>query len=191
MFPEAPAHIGTVSRLREFARSDDGRPALLGFLGAALIAVGGLGAGSTRQRDPVLESVAMSWLRFGHGLVVSSLLLWTGVVVMLAAWLWIGRRIVDGRPGSEFAMTATTGFWLAPLLISVPLFSRDAYSYLAQGALLRDGFDPYVVGPIENPNVLLDNVSSIWTTTTAPYQLCLCSVCNSNSPPVCSRSNVN
>ena len=49
------------------------------------------------------------------------------------------------------------------------MFSRDTYSYLAQGALLRDGFDPYVVGPIENPNPLLDNVSPIWTTTTAPY----------------------
>jgi alpha-1,6-mannosyltransferase len=64
---------------------------------------------------------------------------------------------------------ATTGFWLAPLLLSVPVFSRDTYSYLAQGALLRDGLDPYVVGPIENPNPLLDNVSPIWTITTAPY----------------------
>ena len=43
-------------------------------------------------------------------------------------------------------MIATTGFWLAPLLLSVPVFSRDTYSYLAQGALLRDGFDPYLVG---------------------------------------------
>ena len=66
-------------------------------------------------------------------------------------------------------MVATTGFWLAPLLLSVPVFSRDTYSYLAQGALLRDGFDPYAVGPVDNPNSLLDNVSPIWTTTTAPY----------------------
>jgi alpha-1,6-mannosyltransferase len=66
-------------------------------------------------------------------------------------------------------MVATTGFWLAPLLLSVPVFSRDTYSYLAQGALLRDGFDPYAVGPIDNPNPLLDHVSPIWTITTAPY----------------------
>ncbi len=110
----------------------------------------------------------LSWLRFGHGLVVSSLLLWGGVALMLMAWLWLGRRVVD-RTATEYTMVATTGFWLAPLLLSVPLFSRDTYSYLAQGALLRDGFDPYVVGPIENPNSLLDNVSPIWTTTTAPY----------------------
>ncbi|MDA2990222.1 MAG: alpha-(1-_6)-mannopyranosyltransferase A [Actinomycetota bacterium] len=142
---------------------------MLGLLGAALIALGGLGAGSTRQHDPLLESLHLSWLRFGHGVVVSTIVLWGGVALMLAAWLWLGRRIVDGRPVSEYTMIATTGFWLAPLLLSVPLFSRDTYSYLAQGALLRDGFDPYVVGPIENPNSLLDNVSPIWTTTTAPY----------------------
>ena len=133
-----------------------------------LITVGGLGAGSTRLHDPLLESLHLSWLRFGHGLVASSVLLWGGVALMLIAWLWLGRRVIDGT-AREYTMIATTGFWLAPLLLSVPVFSRDTYSYLAQGALLRDGFDPYVVGPVENQNVLLDNVSPIWTTTTAPY----------------------
>ncbi|MCV7194217.1 alpha-(1-_6)-mannopyranosyltransferase A [Mycolicibacterium brumae] len=156
------------TRLRAFARSDDARPALLGLAGAVSVTVGGLGAGSTRVHDPLLEAMGLSWLRFGHGLVVSSILLWGGVAVMLAAWLLLGRRTLAGR-STEYTMIATTGFWLAPLLLSVPLFSRDTYSYLAQGALLRDGFDPYAVGPIENPNGLLDNVSPIWTTTTAPY----------------------
>ena len=75
----------------------------------------------------------------------------------------IGRQRKRIRHGGQRA------FWLAPLLLSVPLFSRDTYSYLAQGALLRDGLDPYAVGPIDNPNPLLDNVSPIWTITTAPY----------------------
>jgi alpha-1,6-mannosyltransferase len=169
-----------VSRLIAFTAAPEARPALLGFLGACLITIGGLGAGSTRLHDPVLESLHLSWLRFGHGLVVSSILLWGGVAIMLVSWLWLGRRVVDStagrragaqRPGdvTEYTMVATTGFWLTPLLLSVPVFSRDTYSYLAQGALLRDGFDPYVVGPIENANSLLDDVSPIWTTTTAPY----------------------
>jgi alpha-1,6-mannosyltransferase len=157
-----------VRALQTFATAEEGRPALLGFLGAALITVGGLGAGSTRLHDPLLESLHLSWMRFGHGLVLSSVLLWAGVAVMLVAWLWLGRRVVD-RSATEFTMVATTWFWLLPLLLSVPVFSRDTYSYLAQGALLRDGLDPYVVGPIDNENSLLDNVSPIWTTTTAPY----------------------
>ena len=157
-----------LSRLREFATTTEGRPALLGCLGAALITMGGLGAGSTKQHDPLLETLHLSWLRYGHGLVLSSVLLWIGVTLMLSAWLWLGRRVL-ARDTSEYAMVASAAFWLAPLLLSVPLFSRDTYSYLAQGALLRDGFDPYAVGPIDNPNALLDNVSPIWTITTAPY----------------------
>ena len=157
-----------LSRLRDFATTTEGRPALLGCLGAALVTMGGLGAGSTKQHDPLLETLHLSWLRYGHGLVLSSVLLWIGVTLMLSAWLWLGRRVL-ARDASEYAMVASAAFWLAPLLLSVPLFSRDTYSYLAQGALLRDGFDPYAVGPIDNPNALLDNVSPIWTITTAPY----------------------
>jgi alpha-1,6-mannosyltransferase len=156
------------SEIKTFAAAPQARPAKLGFLGSVLITAGGLGAGSTKPHDPVLEAIHMSWLRFGHGLVLSSILLWTGVALMLFAWLTLGRRVIAGE-ASEFMMRATTGFWLAPLLLSVPVFSRDTYSYLAQGALLRDGFDPYAVGPVANPNVLLDNVSPIWTITTAPY----------------------
>lgn len=157
-----------VSRLAGFTAGPESRPARLGLLGSVLITVGGLGAGSTRQHDPLLESIHMSWMRFGHGLVLSSILLWTGVGIMLIAWLQLGRQALAGQ-ATEYTMKVTTGFWLAPLLVSVPIFSRDTYSYLAQGALLRDGLDPYAVGPVANPNVLLDNVSPIWTITTAPY----------------------
>src|SRR6478672_9523265 len=125
--PTPPKPQAGLARLAAFTAADEGRPALLGCLGAVLITLGGLGAGSTKQHDPLLESLHLSWLRYGHGMVLSS------------------------------------------VVLSVPVFSRDTYSYLAQGALLRDGLDPYAVGPIENPNPLLDNVSPIWTITTAPY----------------------
>jgi alpha-1,6-mannosyltransferase len=156
------------SRLREFITTTEGRPALVGCLGATLITVGGLGAGSIKQHDPLLELVHLSWLRYGHGLVLSSILLWLGVTLMLIAWLLLGRQVA-ARNASKYVLVATTGFWLAPLLLSVPIFSRDTYSYLAQGALLRDGLDPYVAAPVDNPNPLLDDVSPIWTITTAPY----------------------
>ncbi len=157
-----------LSRLWAFTTGRESGPAKLGLLGSVLITAGALGAGSTRQHDPLLESIHMSWARFGHGLVLSSMVLWTGVGLMLIAWLVLGRRVLAGQ-ATEYTMKATTGFWLAPLLVSVPVFSRDTYSYLAQGALLRDGLDPYAVGPVANPNILLDNVSPIWTITTAPY----------------------
>jgi len=166
--PPVPRASSGLARLRQFAAGEQAGAAWLGCLGALLITLGGLGAGSTRIQDPVLDSLHLSWLRFGHGLVLSSVLLWAGVAVMLAAWLGLGRRVIEGTV-STYTLIATTGFWLAPLLLSVPVFSRDTYSYLAQGALLRDGFDPYQVGPVDNPNPLLDDVSPIWAATTAPY----------------------
>jgi alpha-1,6-mannosyltransferase len=166
---KSPSEVAQrLSRLRDFSASPGAGPALLGCLGAMMITAGGLGAGSTKPRDPLLESLHLSWLRFGHGLVLSSVVLWSGVALLLIAWLALGRRVI-ARSVDEYTLVVTTGFWLLPLLASVPVFSRDTYSYLAQGALLRDGLDPYAVGPVVNPNALLDNVSPIWTITTAPY----------------------
>lgn len=166
--PRPPTPAPRTGRAAAFLRTPAGRAAITGFGGAILIAIGGLGAGSTRQHDPLLESVGLSWLRFGHGLVVSSISMWLGVALMLLAWLGLGRHVIAGKVTKE-SILVVIPCWLLPLLASVPVFSRDAYSYLAQGALLRDGFDPYLVGPVENPNALLENVSPIWSTTTAPY----------------------
>ncbi|WP_081512328.1 alpha-(1-_6)-mannopyranosyltransferase A [Nocardia donostiensis] len=158
----------------DFLRSPEGHAALLGFVGAVMITFGGFGAGGVRKRDPLLEAMHLSWLRFGHGYALSMMFVWIGVLLMITAWVRLGRATIGSgdRPGSGVRLNelrAIVGIWTFPLLFSVPMFSRDAYSYLAQGALLRDGFDPYKVGPVANPGVLLDNVSTVWTTTTAPY----------------------
>lgn len=157
--------LGSVSA---FLRRPQGRAALQGVAAAVLIVAGGVGAGSLRRHDPVLEAAHLSWLRFGHGSVIASVLVWAGVLLMVWAWVRLGRITIQGAV-SLAELRLTVLLWTAPLLLSAPMFSRDAYSYLAQGALLRDGFDPYAVGPVANPGVLLDNVSSVWTTTTAPY----------------------
>ncbi|WP_081769676.1 alpha-(1-_6)-mannopyranosyltransferase A [Nocardia nova] len=179
--PEPTAHTVRwwVRWAGDFFRSPEGHAALLGFWGAVLITFGGLGAGAVRRSDPLLESAHLSWLRFGHGYALATIVVWLGVLSMIVAWVRLGRITIGTGPyrgtgGSASAVTlnelrVTVGIWILPLLFAVPMFSQDVYSYLAQGALLRDGFDPYTVGPAVNPGVLLDNVSSVWTTTTAPY----------------------
>src|ERR1700685_4006023 len=74
-----------LSHLRAFATSPEAGPARLGFLGSVLITAGGLGAGSTKPHDPLLESLHLSWLRFCHGVVLSSLVLLTGLGHMVIA----------------------------------------------------------------------------------------------------------
>ena len=103
------AETGLARRVHGYdLRVAEARPALLGFLGAVLITAGGLGAGSTRLHDPLLESLHLSWLRFGHGLVLSSVLLWVGVALMLFAWLWLGRT--GDRPHGA----PSTRWWRPP-----------------------------------------------------------------------------
>ncbi|CAM2969351.1 alpha-(1-_6)-mannopyranosyltransferase A [Prescottella defluvii] len=152
----------------DYLRTPEGHATVLGFAGAVMITFGGFGAGSVRRHDPLLEDMSLSWLRFGHGYALSTMVIWGGVLAMIAAWVRLGRATIKGRVGLR-ALLWTVPMWTAPMLLAVPMFSRDAYSYLAQGALLRDGFDPYAVGPVVNPGLLLDNVSNVWTTTTAPY----------------------
>ncbi|QLY33607.1 alpha-(1-_6)-mannopyranosyltransferase A [Nocardia huaxiensis] len=156
----------------DFARSPEGHAAILGFFGAIMITFGGFGAGATRRNDPLLEIAHLSWLRFGHGYALSTVFVWIGVLAMITAWVRLGRATIGTVAGAKVTLNelrAIVGIWIFPLLFAVPMFSRDAYSYLAQGALLRDGFNPYAVGPVVNPGVLLDNVSPVWTSTTAPY----------------------
>ncbi|KAA8884007.1 alpha-(1-_6)-mannopyranosyltransferase A [Nocardia colli] len=171
---EAPGVRSWMRTVAIFLRSPEGHSALLGFYGAIMITFGGFGAGSTRKRDPILEALHLSWLRFGHGYALSTIVIWIGVLLMITAWVRLGRTTIGRGDRLDAGVTlnelrAIVVIWITPLLFAVPMFSQDVYSYLAQGALLRDGFDPYVVGPIANPGVLLDNVSPVWKTTTAPY----------------------
>ncbi|OYD70854.1 alpha-(1-_6)-mannopyranosyltransferase A [Rhodococcus sp. OK302] len=170
---EAGPHVAATAqswqrRAADFLRTPEGHSALLGFVGAAMITFGGFGAGSVRRQDPLLESMHLSWLRFGHGSILSAAIVWIGVLCMIGAWVRLGRSTLRGDVTLR-GLRYIVPLWTFPLLFAVPMFSRDAFSYLAQGALLRDGFDPYSVGPVVNPGILLDNVSNVWTTTTTPY----------------------
>ena len=37
--------------------------------------------------------------------------------------------------------------WAVPLLLAPPLFSRDVYTYAAQGEMVSHHIDPYAYGP--------------------------------------------
>jgi len=66
-------------------------------------------------------------------------------------------------------MLVTVGVWVLPLLLAPPLFSRDMYSYLAQGDLALHGFDPYTYGVSVLNDHLSANVDPAWQDTPAPY----------------------
>jgi len=132
-------------------------PVVLGAIGSVLILLGSFGGGATRNRGGVLEAVGLDFLAYGHGAGISNTVFWTGVLVLLAGWVSLGYRTVIGEGGHGGVDTRTAAVrrslwvWVAPLALAAPVLSRDVYSYLMQGAMLRDGFDPYRQGAAVNP----------------------------------------
>jgi hypothetical protein len=60
--------------------------------------------------------------------------------------------------------------WTAPLLVVAPLFSRDAYSYAAQGEMMSRGISPYLFGPaVLGVNAFSGLVDKLWASATSPY----------------------
>lgn len=143
------------------------QPLPLGTLGAALMMVGSFGAGATRNRGGVLDNAGLSFLSYGHARGLMDVALTAGLFALVAAWVLAGRRVQQGA-GEGFVRSALWA-WTAPLLLAAPLMSRDVYSYLMQGAMVRDGFDPYSEGAAVNPGPYLLEVSHDWRNTTTPY----------------------
>lgn len=148
-------------------------PAMWGLVGTALIAVGSFGAGATRNRGGVMDLLGLNFLTFGHGQGIMGTLMGLGVFLLLVGWVLLGRRTVVDRPVGEeerFALVRRAMWlWIVPLIVAAPILSRDVYSYLMQGAMTRDGFDPYEEGAAVNPGPYLLEVSHDWRNTTTPY----------------------
>jgi hypothetical protein len=91
---------------------------------------------------------------------------YVGMVGLCAAWVGV-------RGGSMRQLWAAGVLWCIPLAIGPAVFSRDAYSYLAQGEILHLGLNPYHAAPVvladHGQGHLLAAVSPFWRHTTAPY----------------------
>ena len=96
-------------------------------------------------------------------------LVWIGMGALALAWLGIA---LGSSPTRRQAILVGVA-WMIPLALAPPLFSRDVYSYLAQGTILHLGHDPYHQSPVILAGLgrghVLAAVSPFWRHTTAPY----------------------
>ncbi|MFJ3670813.1 polyprenol phosphomannose-dependent alpha 1,6 mannosyltransferase MptB [Streptomyces sp. NPDC090106] len=134
---------------------------VLGLAGTAVLALGGDTAGAL----PVREVLAPADAEAALGLVG----VYFGVVLLIAAWVLLGRLVRGSDPPSPRALLLVLALWAAPLLLAPPLFSRDVYSYLAQGAMVDAHMDVYTYGPAHLGGPLADEVAPLWRHTGAPY----------------------
>lgn len=134
---------------------------ILGLAGTAFLALGGETAGAL----PVRELLAPASAQAALGLVG----VYFGVVLLIAAWVLLGRLVRGPEPPAPRSLLLVLAVWAAPLLLAPPLFSRDVYSYLAQGAMVDAHIDVYAHGPAMLGGPLADEVAPVWRNTGAPY----------------------
>jgi alpha-1,6-mannosyltransferase len=150
------------------------RPAILGC-----VAVTAITAGVSQQRSPFVLKLPGAWF-FGvpasgtagssHDLFLGLVAVYGGLVLLMRAWYSLIRTTsqLDGLPVRKFVWVFV--LWVLPLLLAPPLFSRDVYSYVAQGEMMSHHISPYHYGPGVlggAPSVAL--VDHLWLNTPAPY----------------------
>lgn len=115
-----------------------------------------------------MRELGLAPLMYGHGRSLMDTALTVGMVALVGAWVWLGSDLSRSRADRPAVARATVA-WTIPLALCAPILSRDVYSYLTQGAMMRDGFDPYTEGAAVNPGPFLYEVSHDWRNTTTPY----------------------
>lgn len=155
------------------------RPALLGFVASIAIFLGG-----TQPASPFTLKLPGSWYfgippqptipgqvtAPGQGLFLGVVAVYAGMLLMLRAWYDL-VRILSRHPGVPVRRIVPVFVaWVLPMLVVAPLFSRDVYSYAAQGEMMTRGINPYVYGTsVLGVTPLNSLVDPLWQNVTSPY----------------------
>ena len=154
------------------------KPAVIGFLALVSIAVGG-----SFSNSPFKLETAGTWL-FGVPtsststsgpanqtlLMLGLLMVYGGLVLLLRVWIQLGKALVN-RPGAPISKLAwILVLWIIPMLVVAPMFSRDVFSYAAQGEMVSHHINPYIYGPFTlGSGPYVNPVDPLWGNTPAPY----------------------
>jgi alpha-1,6-mannosyltransferase len=154
------------------------RPAVLGFIAICAISIG-----SAQQQSPFTLKMTGAWF-FGvptanagsppshatTGLFLGLVAVYGGLVLLMRVWYGLIRTLSQ-RPGIPVKkIMGVFALWIIPLLVIAPLFSRDVYSYVAQGEMMSHHISPYHYGPgVLGATPAVSLVDHLWINTPAPY----------------------
>jgi len=150
------------------------RPAALGFFALVLVALG-----ASLPSSPFKLEAPGSWY-FGvptqNGppsqtfLLLGLVAVYGGLVLLMRVWLGLNKALVT-RPGMPMKyLWFVMLLWMVPMLIVAPLFSRDVFSYAAQGEMVSRHINPYNYGPgVLGAGPYVNYVDPLWANTPAPY----------------------
>lgn len=178
-FPKRPAPESPRERWSKVNRSfrrpawDRANPLrtirITGLIGALMmVSLGGHLAAPVGQVAPtpwlkLLGAYAEPWQR---GVAGASLIV--GLLLVAVSFLRLARAANDGTLTVR-QVAITCALWSLPFLIGPPLMSLDINSYVAHGAMLDRGVDPYRFGPEFIRGAVYQATDPRWRAARAPY----------------------
>ncbi len=147
------------------------RPALLGFLAVVAICVG-----ASLPSSPFKLEMGGTWF-FGESnwptdayMLQGVVLVYGGMILFVRVWFGLYQALRDRPEVPIRQLWWVLALWLVPLLVVAPLFSRDVFSYAAQGELMSHHINPYHYGPgTIGSGPYVSGVDPLWANTPAPY----------------------
>ena len=154
------------------------RTAVLGLVGSTAIVIGAvLGGQSFLTHLPGAWFFGMPGGPFGSfgsdsslPTIASLALVFGGLILLSRVWFGFLRH-VNAHPGFPVKrVVLVVTIWALPLLLAPPLFSRDVYTYSAQGEMVSHHINPYSYGPeVLGATPFNQLADTVWSGTESPY----------------------
>lgn len=141
-----------------------------GFAGSVLLLLGSLGVGWMASSSVLIRNPVFILARTTPAaVIVATVLLCIGAALLLRAWLRLRQHLAGWGPESGPVLKKALVLWVAPMMLALPLFSRDSYAYIGQGRLMQQGLNPYTDGISSLNNYFLLGPDTLWTEAPTPY----------------------
>lgn len=151
-------------------------PGLLGLLASLMIL-----AGCSFTNSPFKLNLDKTWF-FGEPvqnqtalpsetkLIFSIVLTYAGIILLMRVWLRLAEIVKLHKGASVKQLWIMLAVWATPMIIAPPLFSRDIFSYAAQGEMTSHHISPYIYGPFTmGSSPYVTPVDPLWGNAPAPY----------------------
>lgn len=143
---------------------------LQGLLGSVLMALASVGLGWLAGSSGLIRTPLFIFARTSpFAVIVSTIMLCVGALLLLRAWLRLAQRVGDWDPRCTPVLMRAFWMWTLPLMVCLPLFSRDVYAYIGQGRLMAHGLNPYTNGISALSNYYNLGPDTLWTEAPTPY----------------------
>ena len=102
--------------------------------------------------------------------IASLALVFGGLILLTRVWLGFLRHLNSNQGFPVKRVVLVVVIWAVPLLLAPPLFSRDVYTYAAQGEMVSHHINPYSYGPdVLGATPFNELADTVWSGTESPY----------------------